>query len=245
MNEETRLSRLETLWSVVHRAHGDQSIDARAAREEIMSRYGGAVRKYLLGALRDEEAADEVFQEFSLRMARGDFHRADPDRGQFRKFVKTALFRMIVDYQRQRGKSAAQFDLEHAREPVDDDPHGDAAFAQSWRRDLIEKTLTALEARDRKTGSHLFTVLQVRLQNPEMRSPELAELAGQSVNKSMSADNFRAILRRARVHFASLLLDEVAHSLTSGSPEELEAELAELDLLEYCRPALEQTKPEH
>ena len=36
-----------------------------------------------------------------------------------------------------------------------------------------------------------------------------------------------------------LLLDEVTHSLERPAAEELEQELVELGLLDYCRPALE------
>ena len=239
MNDEQRLSRLETLWSVVYRAHGDETIDAAAARHELMDRYGGAVQRYLRGALRNGNDADEVFQEFSLRMIRGDFHRADQEKGRFRQFVKTALFRMIVDFQRSRGNAVAQHQLQHAPEPAVGDPLGDAAFAQSWRKELIDKTLSRMQELDAQQGRNLCQVLQIRIQHPQLRSPELADLASQSLGKSITAENFRAILRRSRMQFASLLLDEVTQSLNTPTPDELESELAELDLLEYCRPALE------
>ena len=38
---------------------------------------------------------------------------------------------------------------------------------------------------------------------------------------------------------ADLLLDEVMHSLSTPSLEELHRELVELNLLQYCQPALE------
>ena len=41
------------------------------------------------------------------------------------------------------------------------------------------------------------------------------------------------------VEFAELLLDEVTHALDNPTSEELERELADLSLLDYCRPALE------
>jgi hypothetical protein len=46
-------------------------------------------------------------------------------------------------------------------------------------------------------------------------------------------------LARSRVKFAELLLDEVATSLERPTHEELAAELRELDLLKYCRSALD------
>ena len=46
----------------------------------------------------------------------------------------------------------------------------------------------------------------------------------------------------ARELFAELLLDEVAESLASGSLDEAEQELIDLELHEYCRPALEKRR---
>ena len=40
---------------------------------------------------RDEQLAEELFQEFALRMLRGDFRRAEPLRGRFRDYLKTVI----------------------------------------------------------------------------------------------------------------------------------------------------------
>ena len=55
----------------------------------------------------------------------------------------------------------------------------------------------------------------------------------------MTAVGVRQTLHRAREKFGALLLDEVIHSLENPGPEQVEEELAELGLLDYCRPALE------
>lgn len=65
---DDRLSRIDTLWSVVRRAQGGQSAEVSAARQLLLERYGGAVRRYLLGALRGDEAVADLFQEFALRV---------------------------------------------------------------------------------------------------------------------------------------------------------------------------------
>ena len=46
------------------------------------------------------------------------------------------------------------------------------------------------------------------------------------------------MLHRAREQFANLLLDEVEQSLDDPSHDDLEEELIELQLIEYCRDAL-------
>jgi hypothetical protein len=100
-SQHQRLGEISTLWGLIAEAAGDTPEAVNAAQQALLERYGGAVRRYLLGALRDPEAADELFQEFALRFVRGDFfHNASPQRGRFRQFVKTSLFNLVVDYQR-------------------------------------------------------------------------------------------------------------------------------------------------
>ena len=72
-----------------------------------------------------------------------------------------------------------------------------------------------------------------------MRAPQLAEALAARLDRAFTAAGIRQILHRSRERFAALLLDEVAHSLQSPTAEQLEEELAELGLLDYCRPALE------
>jgi hypothetical protein len=49
----------------------------------------------------------------------------------------------------------------------------------------------------------------------------------------------RQTLRRARDKFADLLLDEVAQTLRQPTVDQLGQELADLELLQYCQPALD------
>src|SRR4051812_10699254 len=83
-----RLSQLSTCWTLVAQAHaGDAGVEA-AAQAALLQRYQSAVYRYLLGAVRDPDTADELFQEFALRFVRGDFRHADATRGRFRNYVK-------------------------------------------------------------------------------------------------------------------------------------------------------------
>jgi hypothetical protein len=50
------------------------------------------------------------------------------------------------------------------------------------------------------------------------------------------------LLHRARDAFAEMLLDEVMDSLEVASLDDAEEELIELELLEYCRPALDRRR---
>ena len=85
----------------------------------------------------------------------------------------------------------------------------------------------------------MYAVLRFRADHPEMRSPQLAKELAVQLGRLLSPPGIRQILHRAREKFAALLLDDVTYSLENPTPAELEEELAELGLLEYCRPVLE------
>src|SRR5262249_16687224 len=100
--ENLRLSRLSTPWSLVCLAHHGPADAGNAARQELLERYGGAVRRYLGKALPNQDAADEIFQDFTLHLLRGDLRGANPERGRFRNFEKGTLFHLIADYRKQQ-----------------------------------------------------------------------------------------------------------------------------------------------
>lgn len=73
------LSRIATSWSLLGRAL-ETTDDAAAARQLLVERYGGTVRRFLTAVLRDADAADELTQVFALGLIRGGFGRADRSR---------------------------------------------------------------------------------------------------------------------------------------------------------------------
>src|SRR5262249_7317934 len=97
-----RLSQISTLWSMFQQAHEGSPEQAGAASRELLARYGGAVYRYLLGALRDPDAASDLSRESAWRFVRGDCRRADAGRGRFRDYLKTALSHLITDHHRQQ-----------------------------------------------------------------------------------------------------------------------------------------------
>lgn len=232
---DEHLSQIETMWTVVRQAHAGTADEAGAAQARLLKRYSLAISRYLRGALRDNEAADDLFQEFALRLVRGDFKRADPERGKFRRFIKTSLYHLVVDHQRRRHARPL---LGEVHEPIDHaEPlaESEARFIADWRAELLRRAGQALAERDGQTGQHLFAVLRLRADQPELRSAELAERLTAELGQAVSAGWVRKRLHQAREKFADLLLDEVAHSLETSSSNELEEELIELGLLDYCR----------
>lgn len=246
MDDDPHLSQIQTLWSVVELAHGDATA-MQSAQQKMLDRYGGAVRRYALAALRDEDAADEVFQEFALKFIRGDFRGADPGRGRFRAFVKTVVYRLIVDYQRRQKKLQREAPMHsNLAEPDQVAEVGgaveDALFHASWRDELLARCWGRLAEYECTSGKPYHTVLRYRVAHPDYHSPQLAEGLSKKLGKPINAGAVRVMLHRARDAFADLLLEEVTHSLADGSLDAAEQELIELDLLEYCKPALERRR---
>jgi RNA polymerase sigma-70 factor (ECF subfamily) len=237
---DARLGDIYTLWSLVCQAHRDGDEAARAARGQLLARYGGAARRYLLGALRDPDAADELFQDFALCLLHGDLRRADQSCGRFRDYVKGVLFHLVAKHQKKEHRRPRQLPPDFP-EPAAEDQAGDEeqAFLASWRDELLARTWAALEAGERETGRPLYTVLRFRAEHPGLPSERMAEELGARLGKPLTAAGVRQTLHRARERFADLLLDEIANALERPTAEQLQQELIDLGLLDHCRPALQ------
>ncbi len=236
-----RLSRMQTLWTLVCKAHQGPDEDGQIARAALLERYGGAVRRYLLGAVHDADAADELAQDFALKFLRGDFRNADPEQGRFRSFLKSALFRLVIDYHRRRKHQPLPMNS-HTPEPVanENSPFdSEAVFLQSWRSELLARAWATLETQEPMERQPLYTILRFRADHPEMSSTQMAEQLSVRLARPISAANVRQLLHRSREKFAELLLNEVEQTLEQPALERVTEELVDLSLLEYCRPALE------
>jgi DNA-directed RNA polymerase specialized sigma24 family protein len=243
-DSDRHLSRISTLWSLVSAAQHEPGGDSRAAQQKLLERYGSAIRRYLLGAVRDADAAADLWQEFVYRFLHGDLRGIDPERGRFRDYVKGVLFHLVADYHKKRQRLPRQLPSEHPEPAVSCEPDAEQeqVFLASWRDELLARTWAALAAADEANGQSFHAVLRFRAEHPELRSDEMAEQLSGTLGKSLTAAGVRKTLERARDRFADLLLDEIAQALSNPTVENLEEELIDLNLLEYCRPALERRR---
>lgn len=243
---DDHLSRIETLWSVVRTAHSDNGTQTSAARASLIERYGIAVRRYLMASLRDTDAVDDAFQEFSLRFVRGDFSGVAPEKGRFRSYLKTVVYHLIADYGRARKKfQAAAIEHESLLASPQQDTHveTDRQFFDGWRDNLLERAWNRLQSEEDTSGKPWFTVLRCRAESPELRSPELAACVSERCGREITPGNLRVLLHRARDRFAELLIEDVRESLDDADPDALQQELIDLNLWTYCRHLLADSDP--
>jgi RNA polymerase sigma factor (sigma-70 family) len=243
MNQDApsqRLSNISTLWTLFRQAHDGAGEAAIAARNRLVERYSDAVYRYLLGALRDADAALELRQKFCLRFLQGAFRRADPAQGRFRDYAKTALRNLMNDDHREQKKRPGPLSSDSPAPPAPG-PELDVEcdLTECLRQELVTRAWNELAAKY-PIGQALLQALE---RDPELRPSELAAELSARFNRSFSAGNLRQIRNRARARLANLILKEVLHSLEEPTEEELVEELRELRLLSYCAaycaPALE------
>ena len=99
-----------------------------------------------------------------------------------------------------------------------------------------------LAQHEQQNGQPFHTVLQYRAAHPETRSEQMAEELSAQMGKQVNAAWVRQTLHRAREKFAEILLDEVVQTLRTPTISDLEQELIDIGLIEYCRPVLAQMR---
>jgi RNA polymerase sigma factor (sigma-70 family) len=233
---DARLSQISTSWSVVRQAHGGPADAVAAAQQLLLQRYGGAVRRYLLATLRDCHAADDLTQEFGLRLVRGDFRQVTPQRGHFRHYVKTVLFHLVSKYRKEHQARTRPLapDSRELANLASRNSDADRQFQESWREELLARTWEALA----EAQPVFYAVLRFRASNPQLSSAHMAEQLARHLDRPLTAAGLRQILHRARDKFAELLIDAVAQSVEAPTAVHVEQELSELGLLVYCQSAL-------
>ena len=235
---QSRLSKIETRWTLLGQAHGEPGDQARHAQGVLFERYRPAIHRYLIASLRNGEAAEEVLSHFAMRIVEGRFSAADPARGRFRDYVKTTLIRMIIDYRRKACRGRRELQLEHPELAEDTSkPADEAQFDQAWRSDILQHAWRALADHQRRTGQLYYTVLRHRSRHPKQSSASIAQqlTARLRPDHPYTEAGIRKTLQRAREKLVAFILEEVGQSLQTVSPQAIEDELRQLQLLSFCQ----------
>ena len=138
-----------TQWSLVLAAPDDPAL-----LDALLRRYLGPIYAYIRRAGNARDRAADLTQEFvsQIILERGLLDRADPARGRFRTFLKSALANFLVDQHRRattRAHAPAEPVLNGLRlddlEPSDAADPG-AAFDRQWATSVLSSALARVEA---------------------------------------------------------------------------------------------------
>ncbi len=219
-----RLTALETSWTRLRMAHVPGP-EGQAAMRDLISRYHDAVDRYLRLKLRDPNLADEVLQEFWIKLLAGKLAGADQTKGRFRDYLRTVLHRLIVDHFRGRKLQP----LPPGEFPDPSVP--DAEYDRAWRSVILERVFDRLGTYEASNPKNRYaSVLRLRHDNPDASIDELALRLSATLGTVIRPDAFRKTLQRARIKFFELLKQELRETIHPATPEDVEDEINELGL---------------
>ena len=235
MNDD-RLDNIETRWSLVRQAHiSGAGASAAQANAVLVMRYASAIRRYVGGILQKHDDTEDIAQDVMVRLLKGDFANADPNRGRFRDLLKAAVRNMIRNHwakQNRRQSSHVDFD----RLADDRENESDAAWTTAWQTNVLDHAWSALKEVERaKPNNPAHTLLKWRAEFPDESSEQLAERLSAKLGSLVNPASARQMLRRARLRFAEFVVNEITLGLDDATPARIKEELAALGLLEYVR----------
>lgn len=234
------LGNIKTRWSMIRQAHElNESGDVGSqAREALVMRYASAIRKFVKIVVKDDHLADELAQDAIVRLLKGDFSGADPNRGRFRDLLKTAIRNMARNcWAKNQRRASVEFDVQSIDGGESDEL--DELWTKECRDLVLSVAWQNLQEWESSTpGSVAFTILRLRSQYPDDSSTQMAERLSQEKGKTFRPDSTRQQLRRARVRFADYLVAEIADGLGDPTPENLKDELISLGLYASVRDVL-------
>lgn len=213
-----------THWTVVLSAREDQSLEARAALEELCRTYWRPLYAYIRLRGHGVHDAQDLVQEFFYRLL--DKHYlslVDPRKGRFRTFLLVAVNHFLAnewDKARtlKRGGhvefipfDASGFDGERPLEPVGD-ATPETAFEQRWAIALLERALTRLKQDSHASGrATQFDNLKTFLTGET--PPESYAVLAARLETTEGA--LKMAVQRLRQRFGQLVREEVARTVSS------------------------------
>lgn len=144
-----RLDEIATRWSLFRLAHDGTPDHASAARNAFVMQYGSAVRKYVGAIVKDPQEAEELAQEVIVRLLRGDFAGANPERGRFRDLLKVAVRNMVRSHwSRKQRRSTTVLKEECLSDSGSNLRSAKEALLAAWRQGVLDRAMAALDAHE-------------------------------------------------------------------------------------------------
>jgi RNA polymerase sigma factor (sigma-70 family) len=202
-----------TSWSLLARAANPDTV--APAVNDFAELYDNAVRLFILSIVRDREQAQELTQQFFLKVVLPGrlFDKANHTKGRFRDFLKQSIRNFLIDEHRRRTRQKRKGDVEALRPDgfkggwdavaLESLPAHDAAFLRGWAQSLVRAALARvwIVCQDKKQEQH-FRVFEARYFSPaEMPSwNDVGEPFGLDGKKARErgetvARHFRVVVR--------------------------------------------------
>jgi excinuclease UvrABC nuclease subunit len=220
---EGHLDEISTEWAIIR----DPA--------EFVIRYQRAIRKYLGALIRNPHDAEEVLQDFLLRVSQNGFIRARQERGRFRDYLKAAVRNAAINFHR-RTHVPQPMDSVLLQQIIADISHEDAdqVWIRQWQKTMLDRAMRALKKYESGSPRNLsFSVLELIAAYPQEDTKSLAVRISEHLGRSIRPDAFRKQVSRARRLLARALVQEIAQTLDEPSTVQVEEELRELELWPY------------
>lgn len=219
-----------TRWTLVQQSSGtDES--AREALAELCQEYYAPVVAFLRRDGRPEDDARDLAHGFFARVLEdGGFGDADRSRGSFRSYLLGALKHHLQHERRKLGATKRGGGIEHVplgapggggpgpevAGPGSPGVESERAFDRQWAVTLLERAMSALETEFARMGKSAHFEHLRRWLTSQGAAGDQAEAAARL---GMSVNALRVAIHRIRQRFATLVREEIAHTVAGGEAE--------------------------
>ena len=224
-----------TQWSRVLCAGAADDAAAREALERLCHDYWYPLYAFARRRELDPETAGDLVQGFLADLIeRRDLSKADPARGRFRAFLRTACSNYLARtrehdraIKRGGGRALLSIDLHDSEgryliEPTHE-LTAERLFERRWALALLQQVLARLDSEPGQAGkSELYTQLRPLLEGGDL-SETYRDIAAKL---KISEAGVKAAVSRYRRRYRELLREEVAR--TVADPAEVDAEIVDL-----------------
>jgi len=219
-----------TLWTQILNVGETDAGKRRVAWEELAARYWKPVYVHIRAqwTRKDEEALD-LTQGFFAWMIETEFPaRADPRRGRFRHFLKSALENFLRMDARARGRLKRGGDrrfisLEGAPLPESGNASPESAYEGAWKRELLLRAAALLKEKYHRRGKDVYFEVFRACVLQDGPALSHAELAARHAITAVDVNNY---LMDAKRTYREILKDLLAETVAGAS--ELDQEFRDL-----------------
>ena len=208
----------ETSWTLLAKAR-EQSDQGARAREDFAHRYYRPVQQFLLLLVQDGEQAQELAQEFFIRLSGpgGLLERARPEKGAFRNYLRESLRNLVRDYYRHNRAQAPQTHPDQASGAGWDAvelpglPAAEAAFHHEWVKLTLAEALTRVRALCLKRNQQVhLDLFEARYLSEAELAPSWEELgSGYSLDQKTARERADTVVRHFRLVLRRMLRNEI------------------------------------